>query len=335
MGLLDNFGSIQNRPVNLISRSGVGAGPFAGQKITAGNNAILPATGRSQSVGRPSGMPDYDWLAGGDSSAKATMVAFAAIAGTPPSYTTTTNGFIMDRGRGRPYLRTGCFTSLTRPNGAQLVGSQSFAADPAGHIPGFVTNPLDSLLYANGGMPVAFQEGETILQYADTNALTEQCQSGMLFCYGSVGHKYPETVEDLIRISGLGNKVKEIWYPRVGLTASLTVMTPTVTLNAAATTDDRWIDSDSEYYILGAVTQSVAAASGLLNFSQGLPDFLKVRNNCIPYGNSFYAASGASKGIMVCPYWPIGPFSAANPVQVGATGTAAAAQIVKLAIAKC
>jgi hypothetical protein len=280
-------------------------------------------------------MPDYEMVNFGATGAQAVQTLTTVLAGTPPSYTYATTFVTLESKRGVPYCGIGAVTSLTKPGPGQLVGNISYGADPACSYPAYVTDPLDALIYSNGGAQVPLSAGEVVGPMMDNNNTNEQVQGMFVITYGGPGHRWPETIEELLKVSGLGDQVKEIWTTRVGLTASLTVGTPTVTLNAAGTTDDRWIDGESDYYILGAMTQSVAAASGSLYFSQNLPDFLKVRNNCIPYGNSFYAASGSGKGKCVPAYWPIGPFNASAPVQIGATGTAAAAQVVKLFIAKC
>jgi len=272
-------------------------------------------------------------IAFGATGTYAVQTAITVLVGTPPSYTQATTTATLESKRGVPYAGIGCCTHLTRPGPGQLVGNISYGADPACTFPAFVTDPLDALVNSNGGIQVPLSAGEVVTPMMDSNGIAGQTQGMFMIIYGGPGHSWPKNIEELLHISGL--QPSEIWTTRVGLTASLTVGTPTVTLNAAGTTDDRWIDGESDYYVLGAMTQSVAAAAGMLCFSQNLPDWMKVRNNLIPYGDSFYAASGAGKGKVVPAYWPIGPFNAAAPVQLGATGTAAAAQVVKLIIAKC
>lgn len=313
-----------------------GTAPYSGVARTAAvGGGIKPAIGKGQSVVRPGGCPDYDMVCTGATGALAVQTAVAVLVGNPNSYTYAGTAVTTDRGRGRPHVGIGACTSLTKPGPGQIVGSMSYGGDPAASFPAFVCDPLDALVGSNGGLNLPMQEGETLTFYMDNNNTNEQVQGFYVISYGSPGHRWPEDVEQLIKISGLGNKIKEVWAPRIGLTASLTTPVNTVVMNAAGTTDDRWIDGESEYYVLGAMTQSVAAASGVLNFSQGLPDYLKVRNNDIPYGNTFYAASGSGKGRIVPAYWPIGPFTSANPVQVGATGTAAAALVVRVILGKC
>lgn len=296
---------------------------------------IKPATGASAGEARPAGCPDYEMVCTGMSAQQAAQTAQTVLTGNPNSYTYATTYVTSDRGRGRPFVGIGCTTSLTRPNAGQLIGSMSYGGDPAASFPSFVTDPLEALMHSNGRLRVPMQEGETFQLTMDNNNVSEQNQAFYVINYGSPGHPWPADIEELIHLSGLGQKIREIWMPRIGLTASLTTDVATVTMNAAGTTDDRWIDGESEYYVLGAMTQSVAAASGVLGFQQGLPSWQRMRNNRIPYGNSFYAASGAGKGVIVPAYWPIGPFTSANPIQIGATGTAAAAQVVRIVIGKC
>ena len=334
-GISDYFGQ-GSRTGNFGIGSGLGA-----RGMTSGNAAfssvargVAPATGASSGVARPGNCPDYDMFAFGATGALAVQTLITVIAGVPPSYTYATTYVTFERGRGRPWVGPGCVTSLTKPGPGQLTGNISYGADPAASYPAFVNDPLDALTHATAGTWLPMSEGEVVGPMMDNNNTNEQVQGMGMVCYGKPGHRWPEDVEELLKVSGLSGKIREIWMPRIGLTASLTVQTPTVVMNAAGCTDDRWIDGESSYYVLGAMTQSVAAASGVLNFSQGLPDYLKVRNNCIPYGNSFYAASGSGKGKVVPAYWPIGPFTAANPIQIGATGTAAAAQVVRVVIGK-
>jgi hypothetical protein len=274
-------------------------------------------------------MPDFEWLVSQKTGAASGLTAITTAAGNPTSYSQTGNTFTLDRGRGRPWILGGWFTSLTKARGAGLMGNMSYGGDMAAYCNGNLRDPMWCIC---DGTPRPLQEGEILTSYADNMNTNEQGCSAWVVTYGGPGHKYPQSIEDVIKVGNLGGKIKEIWEPIGTTTASVTVMTGGVSL-ATAMTATKWIDSDSQYYILAAKPFGVASVSGFYNFSNGFPDYLKIRNNLIPFGDGLGATfEGPSYSY---PYYPIGPFSAANmPVQ-SAIGTAAAASIHSLVIAKC
>lgn len=311
-----------------IGESGRGAGQFSGNKLSS--SPILPATGAPQSVGRPSGMPDYDFLFFAESAAADGLQAVNTIDGHPNTYTKMTHGFVLDKSRGDPWINCGLFTSLTVASGCAGAGSMSYGGDMSFHGSPFLTDPAWAARQSNGGMPVRYQQGENFLAYNDNGATNEQGVGCFLVTYGKPGHRWPQDLDELLRVSGL--KYREIWEPRFPVaTASVTVMTGGTALST--TTDTKWIDANSQYYILGATMHSILTGGGFLNVSNGLPEYLKVRNNIIPFGDNDHAAQ--HEGAKFCPaYWPIGPFTAANWPIIAALATVANAQVASLYIAK-
>lgn len=331
-GLLRQGGAGVQRPGGSVfgnSTTSTGGAIVATGPVRAGPS--VNAIGRGNSVARPANMPDYDWLFGAKSAAANGMTATTTIVGNPNTYTYATNGWTLDKSRGQPWYMGGLFTSLTKPSGGQVVGAWSYGGDANCAIAGFISDPMWSMSQCNGGQPVAFAEGEVLTNYVDNNNTNEQGCDGTLWCYGKPGHKYPQSIEELLRVSGL--KYRELWEPIVTVTPSVTVLSGGNAISTGAT-GTKWLDGSSQYYILGVQPQSVLTGSGFINIAGGLPDYMKVRNNIIPFGDSKNAA--------VCepakpsfPYWPIGPFTSANMPILSALGTVANAQLVKMFIAKC
>ena len=330
MHMAFNFGALTQggpgvaRPV--VGSAGTTSTPLLRSTTTKGAG-VLPAVGKT-AIALPAGMPDFDWITWQKTGAASGFVAITSAAGNPASYSQTGNTVTLDRGRGRPWIVAGWATSLTKCRGGMLIGNMSYSANPAFYCAGNLRDPMYGI---DATYPKPMQEGEILTGYIDNMNTAEQGCMSYVVCYGSPGHKYPTSIEEVIKVSNLGSKIKEIWEPRGTTTASVTVMTGGVSL-ATAMTDTGWIDSESEYYILGTKPHGVASVSGFFNISGGLPEYGKMRNQLIPFGDGLSAVfDGPSYSF---PYHAIGPFSAANmPVQ-SALGTAAAASLHSLVIAK-
>jgi len=177
-------------------------------------------------------------------------------------------------------------------------------------------------------------EGEVLTGARDNANTNEQGCFAALLNYGSAGHPYPTSIEDVLKYSGLSGKVRELWTPIMTNTPSVTVTTGGAAITTGAT-GTRWLDSDSTYYIVGEQSHGLAgSASGFLVFTGGLPDYLKVRNNVIPFGGRAVAGYGNGPK-QSFPYHAIGPFTSANVPVMHGLGTVAAATLHKLFIAKC
>ena len=326
LGNMFTGAQLQGQTMKSAGLPAPGAGAIGTGAYSPG--VLLPAVGRA-GVARPAGMPDYEWWTWQKTGAASGLVAITSAAGNPSSYTQSANTVTADRGRGRPWVIAGWATSLTKCRGAALIGNMSYGGDPAFFCNGNLRDPMYGIADAT---PKPLQEGEIVTGYIDNMNTAEQGCMSFLVTYGSAGHKYPTSIEEVIKYSGLGGKIKEIWEPRGTTTASVTVMTGGVALGTACS-DTKWIDSESQFYILGAKPFGVASVSGFFNFSNGLPEAFKVRNNLIPFGDGLSAIfDGPSYSF---PYHAIGPFSCANYPLQSALGTAAAASIHTLVLAKC
>jgi len=294
-----------------------------------------PAVGAGNSVARPAGMPDFDWAYWQETAAANGMTGTTWAASNPSTITGTGDTITLDRGRGRPWVRGGCYTSLTVANGAQLTGNLSYGGDANCHFQPFVDDPVYSMLNFMGGQAVPFQEGEILTGTRDNANTNEQGCFAALLNYGQTpGHPYPSSIEEVLKYSGISGKVRELWSPIVTNTPSVTLTTGGAAITTGAT-GTRWLDSDSTYYIVGEQSHGLAgSSSGFLVFTGGLPDFLKVRNNCIPYGGRAVAGYGNGPK-QSYPYHAIGPFTSANVPVMHGLGTVAAATLHKLFIAKC
>jgi len=293
-----------------------------------GKPASNPAPGTNYT--RPAGMPDYEWLVGSGHGACDGLTACESIAGNPSSYSQTGNTFTLAKGRGTPWVMGGWFTSLTAPKNGAVVGAQSYGGDNNCTYLGNLTNPN---LAFKGFQPVPFQEGEILTQYGDTTAADEAHCQATLVVYGQApGHPYPESVEEVIKYSGLSGKVKEIWNPIGTTTGSVTVMTGGVALGTAMSTGTKWVDADSAYYILGARSINVGTVGGFLNISGGMPGYMMARNNLIPVGD---AESALKEGCPTTfPYHAIGPFTSSDWPLQSMISFVASAHLHTLCIAK-
>jgi len=293
-----------------------------------------PARGAGNAMQRPAGMPDFDWAFWQETAAANGMTGTTRAAGNPDTVTGAGDTITLPRGRGRPYVRTGAYTSLTVANGAQLTGSLSYGQDCNCHIQPFTNDPVSALLKFMGGNAVPFQEGEVLTGARDNANTGEQGCFAALLNYGDIGHPYPTSIEEVLRYSGISGKVKDIWTPIMTNTPSVTVTTGGAAITTGAT-GTRWLNSDSQYYIVGEQSHGLAgSSSGFLVFTGGMPEYLMARNNVIPYGGRAVAGFGLGPS-QSFPYHAIGPFSSADVPIMHGLGTVAAATLHKLFIAQC
>ena len=312
-----------------MKSAGLPAARAVSPGVVVGAAPVMPAVGSANAVARPGNMPDYDFLFFAESAAADGLAAVNTIDGNPNTYTKMTHGFVLDKGRGTPFINTGLFTSLTVASGCAASLSMSYGGDMCFSGSPYLTDPGWAARIANGGVSIQAQPGENLMAFNDNGSTNEQGVGCFGITYGRAGHRWPQDVAELLQVSGL--KVREFWHPRMPVTPSVTVMTGGASLTT--TTDTKWIDGVSSYYILGATSHSILTGGGFVNVSGGLPDYMKVRNNIIPFGDNDHAAQ--HEGCKFCTaYWPIGPFSMSNPPIVSALGTVANAQVIELLIAK-
>lgn len=338
-GLIPGLSQI-SRPSGIWSGAGAtfrapGASGLPGNLTAPSGGGAARGAGKAGSTGRKSG-PDVGWLFWGEKAQNNGYSACTALAGYPDVYPVSTSYITLDRNRGAPWLGFGSQVSLTKPGGGYITGSLSYGLQKNFWCPALIANSNFNLSL-HQQVPIPYQEGETIQAFSNSTNVDEEQIVACMVGYGGFPHPYPLTVQQCMDTIGL--KPRQIWNVDCTITVAAGA---TATGSGAATLDtasqaDLWLDSDSTYYIVGALPQTGNTGvknQGYLNFKNNMGEYWTMRNAAIPLIAGPAAEPLSTNPGWTTPYEPIGPFRGDALPSVGGTATVAGVFTFALMIAK-